>query len=448
MSETTPKLSLPYILPSQAQKHVTHNEALRALDVLVQLAVASNGADDPPAEPAEGERHIIGDTPTGGWAGQAGKVGAWQDGGWVFYEPQDGWLAWSQADSRLLVFHDGQWNDAEQPVTVVQNGEFVGVNTTADAASRLAVASPASLFTHEGAGHQLKINKAAAGDTASVLFQDGWSARAEFGLTGDDDWHVKVSPDGAAWHEAIVVDRESGKVALPANGLVVDRTLALNLLPDSGRFQGNSGNHTHVGSYATPSYLSVYNGSTITNYGEFIHDSSTYGGSGDPLAAEVDALIQKIRAGGNKRYGIEWNVAEIAQGPGTASPLVIGADTFPLTLTSGSHPMPEIFTAGFYVKVKTGKLIPRVGGNQTRISYDGTDKGTALAAEHILQNSDGWAWVEVAGGDYAGLGYNQFALSLAMTPGSECWYALPKVVPGNVRLHGLEVLPNNKLFGG
>ena len=32
MSETSAILSLPYLMPAQAQKHVTHNEALRILD--------------------------------------------------------------------------------------------------------------------------------------------------------------------------------------------------------------------------------------------------------------------------------------------------------------------------------------------------------------------------------------------------------------------------------
>ena len=34
MDQTT-HLSLPYIMPQQAQKHVTHNEALRDLDAIV-----------------------------------------------------------------------------------------------------------------------------------------------------------------------------------------------------------------------------------------------------------------------------------------------------------------------------------------------------------------------------------------------------------------------------
>ena len=39
MSQTSPVLSLPYIQPAQAQKHVTHNEALRILDAITQLSV-------------------------------------------------------------------------------------------------------------------------------------------------------------------------------------------------------------------------------------------------------------------------------------------------------------------------------------------------------------------------------------------------------------------------
>ena len=39
MPDTTTHLALPYILAAQAQKHVTHNEALRLLDGLIQISV-------------------------------------------------------------------------------------------------------------------------------------------------------------------------------------------------------------------------------------------------------------------------------------------------------------------------------------------------------------------------------------------------------------------------
>jgi hypothetical protein len=94
---------------------------------------------------------------------------------------------------------------------------LVGVNATADATNRLSVSAPATLLSHEGAGHQLKVNKSADTDTASLLYQTGFSGRAEMGLAGDDDFHVKVSPDGSTWHEAVVVDKDTGNVGVGAS---------------------------------------------------------------------------------------------------------------------------------------------------------------------------------------------------------------------------------------
>ena len=53
---------------------------------------------------------------------------------------------------------------------------------TADATNRLSINAPASLFNNAGAGHQVKLNKAAATHTGSFLFQTGFSGRDEFGL--------------------------------------------------------------------------------------------------------------------------------------------------------------------------------------------------------------------------------------------------------------------------
>ena len=94
MTDTTAILGLPYLLPSQAQKHVTHNEALRQLDALVQLSAAEIGADTPPADPAEGDLYILGAAPTGSWAGQAGALALWEGSAWAFIAPREGWRAW------------------------------------------------------------------------------------------------------------------------------------------------------------------------------------------------------------------------------------------------------------------------------------------------------------------------------------------------------------------
>ncbi|EEW24417.1 DUF2793 domain-containing protein [Rhodobacter ferrooxidans] len=222
MPDVSTILSLPLILPAQAQKHVTHNEALRLLDVAVQLAVLNRDQTVPPALAAVGDRHIVAAGAVGLWAGQAGRIALFTAEGWQFFAPLAGWQAHVLAEGQTAVFDGLDW-------TVPGSGPLaptmLGVNTTADAVNRLAVSSPATLLTHEGAGHQLKVNKAAAGDTASLMYQTGFSGRAEMGLAGSDDFSIKVSADGAVFATALTVNRASGIVALPqgvsSGGLVL-----------------------------------------------------------------------------------------------------------------------------------------------------------------------------------------------------------------------------------
>jgi len=173
----------------------------------------------PPGSPAEGARYIVAAGPTGTWAGQAGKIAAFQDGAWAFYTPLEGWLTWVADENSVYAYDGAAWGVLSGGSAGVNPTPLVGVNATADTTNRLAVSSPASLFNHAGAGHHVKINKNAASDTAALLFQTGFSGRAEYGLAGDDDFHVKVSPDGSTWHEAIVVDKDTGEVSFPNTSL-------------------------------------------------------------------------------------------------------------------------------------------------------------------------------------------------------------------------------------
>lgn len=109
--ERTPNLDLPYILPSQAQKHVTHNEAVRALDALTQLAVIHRDLTAPPSSPSDGDRYIPAVSATGSWMGHDNQIAAWQDGGWVFLTPLEGWLAWI-ADENVVAWDGSSWTIA------------------------------------------------------------------------------------------------------------------------------------------------------------------------------------------------------------------------------------------------------------------------------------------------------------------------------------------------
>ncbi|MFU8833847.1 MAG: DUF2793 domain-containing protein [Roseovarius sp.] len=208
MQDQSPRLALPFILPLQAQKHVTHNEALSRLDMAVQLAVEGIGAATPPALPEEGQIWALGSAPTGGWAGQAGMLAGFMNEAWQFMAPGEGWLALDKSDGRLFRRAGGDWVAIAPPV--LDNLDGVGINASHDAVNRLAVSSPATLFNHEGGGHQLKINKAAAGETASLLFQTGFGGRAEMGTSGNDDFAIKVSVDGGTWSTALRLDAASG----------------------------------------------------------------------------------------------------------------------------------------------------------------------------------------------------------------------------------------------
>jgi hypothetical protein len=55
MTEVSPRIGLGYVMPSQAQKHVTVNESLRRLDAVVQCAVKSATTTGEPGTPAEGD---------------------------------------------------------------------------------------------------------------------------------------------------------------------------------------------------------------------------------------------------------------------------------------------------------------------------------------------------------------------------------------------------------
>ncbi len=145
------------------------------------------------------------------WSGQAGNIAAFQDGAWAYHAPREGWLAWIADEDVLATFSGSAWVAAVNFENVAQ----LGINATADATNKLTVSSSAILFNHAGAGIQEKFNKNAASDTASMLFQTAFSGRAELGTTGDDDLHLKVSADGSAWKEALVVDRSTGEATFP-----------------------------------------------------------------------------------------------------------------------------------------------------------------------------------------------------------------------------------------
>jgi Protein of unknown function (DUF2793) len=374
MSDITTHLLLPYILAAQAQKHVTHNEALRLLDAVVQLSVLDRDLTAPPASPADGDRYIVASGGTGLWAGWDLNVTIWVDGVWMRLVPRPGWLAWIADEATFFIWNGSAWQTVGVPqdvsdavfslvndvdptkralfslsgistattrtftlpntsselailagtqtfngnktfsgtltasgtvtmsgaaatigtsaatatygigtgstttgvtktvnlgtggasgsTTVVNIGSATAgaggttvINTptvtfanfvtqvgmpqanltaqllglggaTADATNRLSANTPNVLLNNAGASIDVTVNKNAAANDASFSFKTGFSVRALFGTLGSDDFTLKVSPNGSSFFDALVADRNTGRVRFPVGvaltGLAAD----------------------------------------------------------------------------------------------------------------------------------------------------------------------------------------------------------------------------------
>lgn len=115
----TPRLALPVIEAAQAQKHVTHNEALVLLDALVQLSVESRTLAAPPASPVEGVCYIPAAGASDDWSGWDGEIACYSGGGWLRIVPVPGCKAWLRDERLTLTYEDGIWRDG---VALTSNG--------------------------------------------------------------------------------------------------------------------------------------------------------------------------------------------------------------------------------------------------------------------------------------------------------------------------------------
>ena len=233
MSRTT-RLDLPLLLASQADKHVSYNEAMLALDISVQLTVLSRALSAPPDNPTEGDCYIPKAPASGAWLELTNQLVAFQTGSWHVVPAKAGWLGWLLDEGINIRFDGAVWNSVPV-VSSVNPIDQIGINTTADPTNRLAVKSEAILLSHPSktlGNLQLKLNKSQANAHGSLLFQTNWSGRAEIGLLGSDDLAIKVSADGTNFKTALSIDRANGGLK-PHGGLIEPYTglRALSLLP-------------------------------------------------------------------------------------------------------------------------------------------------------------------------------------------------------------------------
>ena len=182
MSELSPNLGLSYVQAAQAQKHVTVNETFRRLDALTHLAVASRGLATPPAVPGDGERYLVPAGATDAWAGQDGRIAAYQDGAWVFFSAKTGWRLYVADENIALLYSGAAW--AGEPA-----GGFVA-SDPAGAATKFAILSEDHTLSLAGTSDSAILipNRAVVfGVTALVLSEVTGAASWDLGVAGAED---------------------------------------------------------------------------------------------------------------------------------------------------------------------------------------------------------------------------------------------------------------------
>jgi len=143
MPDLSPRLALPFIVTSQAQKEVTHNEALTILDSLTHLSIEDADLAAPPPAPVPGQSWIVAAPATGDWAGHAGEIAAWTEGGWRFIVPFEGLSGWLR-DTAQVVRHDGTIWHAEGAIADPAGG------VTVDSEARAAITTILAALRNHG----------------------------------------------------------------------------------------------------------------------------------------------------------------------------------------------------------------------------------------------------------------------------------------------------------
>ena len=153
------------------------------------------------------------------------------------YTGAQGELIVDTTNNRVTV-HDGVTSGGWAAAKLSDEFTLIGVGTPPDPSNPLSVYGSSALFN--GTNFNVTINKAAATDTASLIFEDGFSGRAQMGLNGSDNYSFKVSPNGSSWTTAIAVDAATGAATFAnmrtavsdANysALITDRLIAYTAL--------------------------------------------------------------------------------------------------------------------------------------------------------------------------------------------------------------------------
>ncbi len=144
----TPRIRLPNLVAGQAQKELTVNEALHALDAIVCGVIETTGLGSPAESPTVGSSYLVGANAGGDWSGRAGQIATFTAGGWRYVVPFDGLTMLVKSSGETQRYRDGGWDvvlGPQQPAIANIAG-----GTTVDVEARAAVGAILSALRAHG----------------------------------------------------------------------------------------------------------------------------------------------------------------------------------------------------------------------------------------------------------------------------------------------------------
>ncbi|RXR30350.1 DUF2793 domain-containing protein [Sphingobium fluviale] len=137
MTTNSDRFALPLLQAGQAQKELTHNEALALIDMVLHAQVESITVATPPGGAVVGQCWVVATGATGAWTGHDGQLACLTSGGWRFIVPRKGLEVLCASDGQSYI-HDGTvW----QPAAVRPDGVYIGGNRVVTA-RQAAIADP------------------------------------------------------------------------------------------------------------------------------------------------------------------------------------------------------------------------------------------------------------------------------------------------------------------
>jgi hypothetical protein len=130
--DVTARHALPNLFVGQAQKEITHNEALARIDALLHPVVQDEQASPPASvgDEDDGKCWLISASASGIWTGRDGQIARRSGGSWRYLAPVAGMTLWHTSENVRFFYIDGSWS-ARPPISDPAGGTVVDVEARA-----------------------------------------------------------------------------------------------------------------------------------------------------------------------------------------------------------------------------------------------------------------------------------------------------------------------------